>query len=111
VEGEGNGNEIPENIQGLLDDIPLVDADTPEEELIYSRAKDGNCMTCQAALGEDTMIVIASTGIIYAACGGACLTDMQVIGWLEEQHQDIVDKVKFRGGEGDAPSSDTDEEQ
>jgi hypothetical protein len=95
---------LPANMQAVLEGIPFVVPADEDEARIYARGQTGHCMTCNAELGDDTMIVLASTGLLFVACGGACLTDMQVIGWLQEQFKDISDRVQFRGGGADEES-------
>lgn len=105
--------DIPESIIDLMQAIPLWhpdDEDTDDEDrqgqqTVYNRILNGHCMTCDGVLGETTMVTIASAGIVMVYCGGACYTDMQVLGWLEEQYLDTVDQIKFRGGKGDQPES------
>jgi hypothetical protein len=78
--------------------------DDPEkvENLVYQRVLHGHCMACDGVLGVTTMVTVAPGGIVMIHCSGACYSDQQVMGWLEEQYSDMVDKVKFRGGQGDA---------
>jgi hypothetical protein len=101
-EGENNPFKgIPDNLRGVMKDIPLDVPGDPEQKEIYARVADGLCMTCEGPLGDNTMLIVSSRGIVFVSCGGACLTDMQVLGWLQEQHEDISQKVDFRGGGGD----------
>jgi hypothetical protein len=69
----------------------------------YAPLPEGRCMTCHAELGKHTVLFVNVNGIVAGYCGGACAQDMAVMGWLQEQHDDIVDAVKFRGGAGDKP--------
>lgn len=95
--------DMPEAIADLFRTIPLwvPESEEDEERVVYQRAKRGHCMTCDAHLGPTTMLTLTAGGIAMMFCGGACYTDMQVMGWLEEQYSDMVDAVKFRGGAGD----------
>jgi hypothetical protein len=103
--------DLPESLIDIFMAIPLwvPDVEDDEEEIIvYTRARNGHCMACNGPLGPTTMITLAPGGIVMIHCGGACYTDQQVMGWLEEQYSDMVDKVKFRGGHGDANDGDDD---
>lgn len=99
------GDDVPENIKDLIEGLGLFVPPTltEAEQEIYNRAVTGCCMTCAAELGENTMLVFNRAGIVMMFCGGACFSDQQVLGWLQETHDDLVDKIKFRGGQGDEP--------
>ena len=58
-------------------------------------------MTCIGDLGENTMLVVNQLGVVQVVCCGACLTDMQVTGWMQQTYEEIITKIKFRGGRGD----------
>lgn len=108
VLGDANGLKpddckIPDSVWSVLEDIPFYVDDTADEGvmIVYERAKQGHCMCCDGPLGELTMLGLNMAGIVLIFCCGACHTDMQVTGWIEEQYEDIVQKIKFRGGHGD----------
>jgi hypothetical protein len=73
----------------------LEDAETLQ---VYERIANGCCMTCGGELGHNTMVTVCQVGIVLVYCGGACYTDMQVMHWLSEMYDDMVSKIKFRGG-------------
>lgn len=102
---EHGWGDIPDGVMDMMQSIPFW---MPNEEdmnpgdgqrAVYDRVMKGHCMTCDGELGEHTMITVASGGIVMIYCGGACYTDMQVLGWLEEQYGDMVEKIRFRGGD------------
>lgn len=97
------GDNVPESLKETIESIGLFVPDElqGDEQQIYHRAVVGRCMTCEAELGETMMACINQAGVVMMFCSGACYSDMQVMGYLQEQHEDIVDKVKFRGGQGD----------
>jgi len=95
--------EVPVELQTLFLDPGIIatddlDADANE---ITAHMRAGTCMTCQATLGSSTVLIVNKKGIGAAYCGGACLQDMAVLGWLQEETSDIVDRVQFRGGHTD----------
>ena len=104
---EGAFDNLPPAIRELLEQHPLeVSAATDDEREVYARAERGRCMTCEGELKENTMAMVARQGTIFLACSGQCMTDMQVVGWIEEVHDDILSAVKFRGGgDADVPES------
>lgn len=102
AEGEGL-SKVPENLKKLLLTVGIFvphNLDEQEQE-VYQRGLEGRCMTCDGELGENTMVVVNQLGIVQVVCCGACLQDMQVTGWIQETYQEMIDKIKFRGGRGD----------
>lgn len=101
---ENLGDDVPEGVKTILDAVDLVDLGsnaTEHEQHMYERIENGHCMLCNAELGSTTTLIINARGVLMVFCGGACFSDMQVMGWLMEKYDDLVDQVKFRGGEGD----------
>lgn len=101
--------EIPESIQYMLDNIEVVTAPDQGNEVVkqaYDRLSNHQCMLCGAELGEETMLSINRFGIFGIACGGACYTDLPVMHWIQERHEDMVRDIAFRGGtvDPDAPA-------
>jgi hypothetical protein len=96
-------DDLPTSVQGVLANMELYVPDDPEaaEGEVYSRAQAGHCMTCDGELKDLTMLCINRAGVIMIFCCGQCYTDMQITGWIEEVYEDIVQKIKFRGGKGD----------
>lgn len=96
---------VPANVATLLQSIGIID-----EELVGDDANEmlealrrGFCMTCGCELGEQVVILVNNRGIVAGYCSGPCLQDQAVLGWIQEQHDDIVDSINFRGGKGDEP--------
>lgn len=102
------GDDVPESIKELIQEIGFFIPDQlqGDEPLVYNRAVQGQCMTCSAECADTTMVVLNRAGVIMIYCGGTCYSDMQVMGWLEEQHSDMVQAVKFRGGAIEADGGD-----
>jgi hypothetical protein len=94
------GPDVPENIVELIKEVGLFVPTnmSPEEAQVYNRGVTGHCMTCGALCADTTMVTLNRAGAIMIYCGGACYSDMQVMGWLVEQHGDIVQTIQFRGG-------------
>ena len=104
-----DGEGVPINVAKILDEFGIFvpdfvreDPDTYEQ---FQMAQQGFCMTCHGSLGPSTMVIAIEQGVVGLFCGGACLQDMQVLGFLNEQTSDITDNIKFRGGQGDKPES------
>ena len=101
---------LPE-IEAIVDDLGLyAPLDTAEESSgtreMYEQGLNGQCMLCGAVVGENAFIVVGKpigldkAVVIMIFCGGSCLTDMQVIGWMQQQHEDMVTQIHFRSGAG-----------
>jgi hypothetical protein len=94
---------VPDNMRSILDHIEFVPEDELSDDMnaVLAPARHGHCMTCKGELGDTTTIIVTKHGIVAAYCSGPCVQDMAVMGFLQEAYDDIVDAVKFRGGEGD----------
>jgi hypothetical protein len=94
--------DVPSNVRTLIEAIGFVD-DMLEGDMleVYRPLTEGKCMTCGSKLGETTILFVTHQGIVAGYCGGPCVQDMAILGWLQEQHEDITDGIKFRGGAGD----------
>jgi hypothetical protein len=92
-------------MQSLIDHVGVYIPDDVDEDVreVLKRGLDGHCMACNGELGSNVVAVVKQEGVIALYCGGACLTDHQIVGYLEEQHDDVVEAIKFRGGAGDQP--------
>ena len=103
--------ELPESvpfpIRSIVADcggITVPKEESPAEREVFDRAREGRCMTCGAELGEHTMIVVTHSNVVMLYCSGMCYTDMQVLGFIQEVHEDVVQRIKWRGsGDGDGP--------
>ena len=95
---------VPDNMRSLFEEVGLIDPEVLDEDAnaMLEPARLGLCMTCGAELGPNIVVLINTKGICGVYCGGACCQDMAVLGWIQEQHDDVVDRVKFRGGQADA---------
>jgi hypothetical protein len=87
---------IGENLQQVLEMAPIIETPDKNVQEILDRMLDGKCGTCGNDLEEHSMVCVTANGIAMVFCSGVCMTDMQVIGFLEELHDDIVDRIKFR---------------
>jgi hypothetical protein len=98
---------LPKNLQALVrsvgfPDFPEMDED---EAAIYGRLRSGRCMTCDTPLREHANFIITVHGIVGGYCNGVCHSDMAILGYLQEQHGDLVQRIAFR--EGRFPPADT----
>jgi hypothetical protein len=92
---------MPENVQSLISHVGIIPPppDAPGAvEMVWERAYRCECMVCTQPLEENTMLSVSQHGIFFVACSGACYSDYFVIQWLQEAYDDLIDKVKFRGG-------------
>lgn len=98
---EGNPfQDVPENVMSLIERVGWADVSNEEHKAVLEeRCKVGKCMTCEGSLGQQTILVIDTVGIITAYCTPPCFQDMSVLDWLSETYDDIVQQVKFRGGQ------------
>lgn len=108
-----DGSKIPENIADLIRAIGYYVPDDANEGVreVMQRALENKCMTCEGELGENTMVLIHKAGIGLAFCCGACMTDMQIVHWLQEQVNDVIEQIDFRGGSGDVAVEEEDDEE
>lgn len=92
---------VPANVASLIEHVGIIESEGLEDDVneLVDRGRAGCCMTCGTELGSDIILVVNKRGVVGLYCGGACLSDMGIMGWLEEQYQDVVDRVKFRGGQ------------
>lgn len=75
-----------------------VPEDLPKETAaIYKRGTRGKCMMCNGKVGEETIIVITLQGINQIYCSHRCNQDMNVMGWIGQQYDDLKQAVEFRG--------------
>ena len=94
--------DVPSNLISLIEHVGLVTDHLEGDSLTaYEPLTQGKCMTCGSKLGELTVLFVHTRGIVAGYCSGPCIQDMAVLGWIQEQHDDIVDGINFRGGRGD----------
>lgn len=105
-DADDESNELPAAMAALIREWEIFVPDFVVGTPAYAQfelAKSGRCMTCEAPLGKNTLIIMQVNGVVGLYCGGACLQDIQILGFLQEQHADISQAIEFRGGAGDAP--------
>lgn len=107
IKEDGSWDNLHPTVREALTALPFwyPDEAVDDDNEIYARALRGHCMTCDGQLKDLTMLCLNQAGIVMIYCSGACYTDMQVTGWLEEKYEDLVDTIKFRGGRGDTPEA------
>jgi hypothetical protein len=100
ADDEEEVDELPENLDALMRDVPFFLPEDADEQtmLVVKRGAEGRCCMCSKPLGKNTLLMLGADGIKMAFCSGACLVDMQLVGWLQMIYDDIVQQVKFRGG-------------
>lgn len=91
---------LPKNMQALVKYVGFPDMGgmSDEEKQIYDRLRAGHCMTCNKQLGEHANFIITAVGIVGGYCNGVCHSDMAVLGYLQEQHADLTERINFREG-------------
>jgi hypothetical protein len=95
----GKFPHLPFNMQKLVKSIgfPRFEGMDSDEQDVYDRARNGYCMTCGGVLGKDANVIVNRYGIVAAYCSGVCHSDMAVMGFLQEQHDDISTAISMRG--------------
>jgi hypothetical protein len=93
--------EVPEGILGVLFsyEYKVWAPDGMEQIEAYEHQRRGKCMACGRPLGEDTIIVVTSDGIIGLWDGGDCLSDMQALTFLRHVEEGVVESLQERGQE------------
>lgn len=91
--------KLPDHMRALVDNVGFIPhVDHEEDEMkIYEQMREGRCMTCRNELEDNTVFLLTRHGIVAAYCCGQCTSDMAILGFLGEQHEDIMTAVKFRG--------------
>lgn len=101
-----SGSDVPASVKRILETegIFVPDNLTEEQAELFEFARAGHCMTCNGELGDATMLIVVKQGVVGVFCGGRCMGDMQIFGWLREQLEDLQDRIAFRGDiDADAP--------
>lgn len=92
---------VPENVREVFEhfgDVHVPDKNLPKAMRdIYELGNQGKCMLCEGPLGEETIVKVNVVGIDQVYCSHLCDTDMQLMGWLSQQYDDLKEKVDFRG--------------
>ena len=95
---------VPNNLRSLIKIVGFIDTELDEGMTeAYAPLTRGQCMTCHSPLGGNTVLFVTSKGIVAGYCSGPCVQDHAVLGWIQEQHDDLIDSISFRGGRGDEP--------
>lgn len=97
--------DIPEGMREWIRHMdthepPTYEAGVSERWIWF---KEGKCMCCSAPLGTYTTAIVNAGGLAGVFCTGVCATDIANMGFIQELYDDIQQKIKFRGGSGDAP--------
>jgi hypothetical protein len=103
-EGPPSEGDVPELISGLCNEYGLYvppNVSTITYTSVYAPMLNGRCLACHSPLAENTMAILTKHGITMLFCGGQCLTDYNVMGWLSEQYDDMKQAMEFRGGNAD----------
>src|SRR5262252_4946751 len=87
-----------------------IEIEDPDENAIFELMKNGRCMLCKNELAENSNFILTRFGIAAAYCCGQCHSDMAVMGWIQEQFDDIQSAVKFRGDFPADGAEETDED-
>lgn len=92
---------LPYNLKKLVKAVgfPTFDNIPDDEKELYDLVRHGRCMTCKQVLGKNANFIISRYGIVAGYCGGLCHSDMAVMGYLQEQHENITQAIHFREGE------------
>ncbi len=95
--------DVPANVATLMQSVGIIEEDQVGDDAneMLDPLRNGYCMTCGCELGAQIVILINNRGIVAGYCSGPCLQDQAVLGWIQEQHDDIRDNIRFRGGKGD----------
>lgn len=93
-------SQVPEHMREWLTEMPTLNPhdNTDATQPMWDRFDDGRCMCCAGVLAGRTTVVVNPAGLAAVFCCGVCATDMANVGWLQESHDDIIDRIKFRGG-------------
>lgn len=92
--------DVPETVRAVFEhfgDVYLPEDQPSEMTEIYERGNKGKCMLCHAPLGKETIVKVNLTGINQVYCSHKCDQDMQLLGYLAEQYDDVKERVDFRG--------------
>ena len=114
TEDEVDPNEVPDVVEQVIQQLGVF---VPEHlstnaRAIYSRMLNGECMGCGGELKAQTIAMVSGLGVIGVFCGGQCVSDWQVLGWLREAHDDMNETLNLRGqgveAHGEPGGDDTD---
>lgn len=91
---------LPKQLRALVKNVGFPNFTNMDEDEahIYGRIRSGRCMTCNKLLAQDANFIITRHGIVGGYCNGVCHTDMAVLGFLQEQHAELSQRIAFREG-------------
>lgn len=95
--------ELDDMLKEIINTVEFCPPPENDTQEIYNVLLSGKCMACRNTLGTDTVLLLNKRGVVAGYCSGPCVQDIAVLGWLQEQEQDVVDSIQFRGGRGDTP--------
>jgi hypothetical protein len=92
---------VPESVRDIFERFGGVHIPSgriaKEMVAIYQRGNEGRCMLCERPLGTETIVKVNVVGIDQVYCSHLCDTDMQLMGWISQQYDDVKERVEFRG--------------
>lgn len=95
--------DVPEAVRDVFEhfgEVHVPETLPKEVQEVYERGLEGNCMMCGAELGAETIVLVNIVGICQVYCSHKCDQDMNVMGWINEQYDDLKERVEFRGRGG-----------
>jgi hypothetical protein len=103
-------DDVPEAVRDIFEthgSVHLPQGRVAKEMVeIYQRGNRGKCMLCEKPLGPETIVKVNVVGIDQVYCSHLCDTDMQLMGWLSQQYDDVKERVDFRGqSRSDGPAA------
>lgn len=93
---------VPDAVAEVLahfNGVHIPDEPVAEVRAIYERGAAGQCMMCEGQLAEETIVLVNVLGVVQLYCSHKCNMDMNVLGYLRQQYDDISEAVKFRGSD------------
>jgi hypothetical protein len=92
-------DEVPDVLNQVVDQLGVFVPDhaTAATRPIYARMLNRQCMACGSELKANTILMVSALGVVGIFCGGTCENDWQVLGYLREQHDDLLEKIELRG--------------
>lgn len=98
-------DDVPDAVREAIEVLGVRDfQDEPKPvKQILNRMTVGRCITCNSKVGESATVMVSGAGVVALYCGGACISDLMVMNWLDEKYGDIRQSVDFRAGSGDQP--------
>lgn len=91
---------VPDAVAEVLahfNGVHVPEEEPDEVKAIYERGRNGQCMTCEGELAEQTLVCVNVLGVVQVYCSHKCNQDMNVLGYLRQQYDDIQEAVQFRG--------------